>query len=86
MLCLAAFAQTPKYCLKKDISYAIQFYISGEYTYNFDSKLDIKEINFSSSNTKKDDEKTIKNNLLKSKNTTISKIRIKQDIFLEKSR
>ena len=30
-------------CLKKDISYAIQLYIPGEYSYSFDEKLDIKE-------------------------------------------
>ena len=68
-------------CLKRDISYAIQFYISGEYTYNFDSKLDIKDLNFYSSNTKKEEDKTNQNTTIKLKNTTISKIRIKQDIF-----
>ena len=62
-------------CLKKDISYAIQLYIPGEYSYSFDEKLDIKEntpnVSFLRSAEIKD--RTTK--------SLVKKVRVKQDIF-----
>ena len=56
-------------CLKRDMSYAIQLYIPGEYTYQFDEKLDIKNIEIY----------LPKDTTLEKDN--VQKIRIKQDIF-----
>ena len=72
------------HCLQRDISYAIQFYIPGEYTYPYDSKVDIKNINSDLSLFNKNDETQNNDsrvNFLKTKKGFIQKIRIKQDIF-----
>jgi DNA-directed RNA polymerase subunit beta len=75
------------HCLQRDISYAIQFYIPGEYTYPYDSKIDIKNIDsdLSSFTQNSEDQNTDsidpKVNFLKTKKGFIQKIRIKQDIF-----
>ena len=53
-------------CLKRDMSYAIQIYIPGEYSYSYDEKLDIQ-------NMEEFD--------IDSKKNFFKKIRIKQDIF-----
>jgi DNA-directed RNA polymerase subunit beta len=66
-------------CLKKDISYAIQLYVPGEYSYSFDEKLDTISENNENLNIKPtfDSYKfTTKNNQINPK-----KIRVKQDIF-----
>jgi len=75
------------HCLQRDISYAIQFYIPGEYTYPYDSKIDIKNIDsdLSSFTQNSEDQNTDsidpKVNFLKTTKGFIQKIRIKQDIF-----
>ena len=53
-------------CLKRDMSYAVQIYIPGEYSYPYDEKLDVQNLT---------------NSLLEFKQNSIKKIRIKQDIF-----
>jgi DNA-directed RNA polymerase subunit beta len=64
-------------CLKRDISYTIQLYIPGEYSYSFDPILDIR---------KKEPEKNLKtkkkiNTINQIKSLPSKKIRVKQDIF-----
>ena len=66
-------------CLKKDISYTIQLYISAEYSYRFDEKLDIVTekssiVKLVGTDTGYALEKNPKEELIK-------KIRVKQDIF-----
>lgn len=57
--------------LRRNMSYAIQLYIPGEYSYEFDEKLDTKNI-----------EPDFLSSLLSKKNKRFfKKIRIKQDIF-----
>jgi DNA-directed RNA polymerase beta subunit len=53
-------------CLRRDMTYAIQLYVPGEYTYNIDPKIDTR---------------TISNNFETNKTVKPKKIRIKQDIF-----
>ena len=53
-------------CLRRDMTYSIQLYVPGEYTYNMDQKIDSR---------------TISNNFETNKNVKTKKIRIKQDIF-----
>jgi DNA-directed RNA polymerase subunit beta len=67
------------HCLKRDITYAIHFYIPGEYTYQFDEKVDNKaaesyQLEFK---TKEEPNKII---FINEKDLN-KKIRIKQDIF-----
>jgi DNA-directed RNA polymerase subunit beta len=67
--------------LKRDMTYAIQLYVPGEYSYPFDSKLDIKSLGnykFNSNSINENEEKFP--NFLKKKEQ-IKNIRIKQDIF-----
>lgn len=68
--------------LRRDTSYAIQFYVPGEYSYNFDEKLDIKRTEdfFPIDGATTIDSNIFYNDLKQ----TIKKIRIKQDIFLVK--
>lgn len=69
-------------CLKRDMSYSIQFYISGEYAYPYDEKLDIK--NIETEEIKKEENYIEKQNsiiLLKHHKGLTKKIRVKQDIF-----
>ena len=66
-------------CLKKDISYAIQLYVPGEYSYSFDEKLDTISVDQNNSFTNSIDklqETESKNGI-----NSLKKIRIKQDIF-----
>lgn len=65
--------------LKRDITYAIQLYIPGTYTYLFDENVDIKKVSdytqeFSNLNSKQE-------NLPLASKLAIKKIRVKQDIF-----
>jgi len=64
-------------CLKRDISYTIQLYIPGEYSYAFDPKLDTKGKESASLIKKRKKE----NSRVAGKNSTPQKIRVKQDIF-----
>jgi DNA-directed RNA polymerase subunit beta len=68
-------------CLKKDISYAIQLYISAEYSYSFDEKLD-KYINIvkPDKNPNISFFKSLEEND-KAKKSLVKKVRIKQDLF-----
>ena len=68
--------------LRRDMSYSIQLYIPGEYSYIFDEKLDIQNISeFVPFLTK--NELVLSSNLplLNSSKEQIKKIRVKQDIF-----
>jgi DNA-directed RNA polymerase subunit beta len=65
--------------LRRDMSYAIQLYIPGEYSYNYDEKLDTKNLDeFVSIENKKTNDKST---FLKNRKNTLKKIRVKQDIF-----
>nr|QOU10586.1 RNA polymerase beta subunit [Pedospumella sp. Jangsampo120217C5] len=61
-----------EFALKRDITYAIQLFVPGEYTYIFDENIDIRNI----SKILKPSASSTKNDL------KIKKIRVKQDIFL----
>ena len=60
--------------LKRDITYSIQLYVPGEYSYLYDEKLDAKNVLFSKNEgTKLTSKKTIK--------TIEKRIRVKQDLL-----
>lgn len=62
-------------CLKRDLSYTIQLYIPGEYSYSFDIKKD-KRLNFSFEDNETNSQ-IQKSPLIEQ----IKKVRVKQDIF-----
>ena len=68
--------------LRRDLSYVIQLYIPSEYSYIFDEKLDLKNIEEIDFSEEKRNSKEFSNPLfLKNKKKLTRKIRIKQDIF-----
>jgi DNA-directed RNA polymerase subunit beta len=67
------------FSLKRDITYALQLYVPGEYSYAFDESLDSKKMQEYSSKTFSLQQKSTQ---ALPKALRINKIRVKQDIFL----
>lgn len=65
--------------LRRDISYAVQLYIKGEYSYHYEEKLDVKKIEHTSETKKKNYFDSLLS--LKKNKQHVRKIRINQDIF-----
>lgn len=66
--------------LKRDITYSIQLYVPGEYSYFYDESLDFKRIQEYSCQEKNLSDLNLA--ILEEKKEQIKKIRVKQDIFL----
>jgi DNA-directed RNA polymerase subunit beta len=68
--------------LRRDVSYAIQFYVLGEYSYKFEEKLDKKQLDLYFPKVKKSTTNNIEKNFFQRNIKNVrKKIRVKQDIF-----
>jgi DNA-directed RNA polymerase beta subunit len=69
-------------CVKRHISYTIQIYVSGEYSYPCDSKSDFLKINSEISDFSNLEEEKLSFSLSKfTKRERVRQTRVKQDIF-----